>query len=117
MSEPLGRDRLGRLVYEGDFLDIGDGFRWKVARPNCKLERMFDEKAIVLYPVDLAASPSRTNYERYFADLGTIDQIIVAYMDDVLQSDDLFWVDFQHELWWDYGYAGFEAWLKQEATV
>ena len=56
------RDELGRVVYPRD---------------KMKLTEIFPRGKIV---VDLIGSEPRTNYERYFADLGTLDDVILAFV-------------------------------------
>ena len=109
MSEPLGRDRLGRLVYAGDVYVNCYGYRHKAMIYG----------AYGTDEVDLAASPKRTFYERYFADLGPIEYIDTCYVESASQADDddLFWFDFEHDLWWYFDHANFMTWLQQEATV
>lgn len=86
MSEPLGRDRLGRLVYEGDTVKYGRK-TWKAGTTqDRKPFLLFDDVNWFGIParaecceVDLEASPKRSNFERYFADLGTFDAVEHAY--------------------------------------
>lgn len=83
----VGRDRLGRLVYNWDIVKCGD-VHANVCEPinprfgagfNCKFEfggrRWSGYAPGATTEVDLIASFQRTNYERYFADLGTLDQV------------------------------------------
>lgn len=83
MSAAMPRDSLGRIVYVGDVTTCGA----MVYLANSADLRMmsqgtfFDAEADKLV-IDLAASPYRTNYERYFADLGTFDEVIDAYEEE-----------------------------------
>ena len=99
MMEPLGRDRFGRIVYEGDRIrwmhvdgawppvhPVGDGKHvyfegydwWSYINGECI--------------VDLELSPKYTNYDRYFADLGTMEEVL------------------------RFSETTFPGWLEQEAT-
>lgn len=69
MVNTMPRDKLGRIVYESDVLDNGMRITFIGKRTDASdLE------------IDLAASPDRTNYERYFADLGTREEVQDAYL-------------------------------------
>ena len=68
MSEAMPRDSLGRIVYVGDVWE--DGTR--------VISIQEGSSARFAETLDLAASPARTNYERYFADLGTRDEVRFA---------------------------------------
>lgn len=83
--EILGRDRLGRLVYEGDTMRelprLDPCARRTVTRymgmicykDTCSdMVWFFDPSLAVL---DMAWSPKRTNYERYFADVGALPDV------------------------------------------
>lgn len=73
------RDRLGRIVYVGDrLLALGDvdlivGGKLIIGVSHGRFMVSPGRAA-----VDLAASPERTNYERYFADLGTREEVADA---------------------------------------
>lgn len=107
IMEPFGRDSLGRLIYRGDvFIGLDAEAAW------------WRRKELT---VDLEKSPKRTNYERYFADIGTLDEVIDAAFNgsDVLCEDcplyrwgELCGFDYE----WS-GCAGFGRWLEQEATL
>lgn len=132
MDKPLGRDRLGRLVYQYDNIRLMyscDAVAWTVMK-SMGLEIYVDHKrndgrieSLIapgdLLEVDLASSPRMNNYQRYFADLGTLDYINVCYVESVSQAndDDLFWFEFEHDLWWHFDHANFKTWLNMEATV
>ena len=115
MNEPLGRDRLGRLVYAGDLV------RYCGDIPGLFMVYSYSDPFTISvnYSVDLNESPKRTFYERYFADLGPIEYIDTCYVESASQADDddLFWFDFEHDLWWYFDHANFMTWLQQEATV
>lgn len=88
MTNPKHRDRLGRIVYVGDVLDSGA----KVTHidPDCDI--LLDARVCKPTPftvfyahlvtIDLDASPDHTNYERYFADLGTRADVQNAFFDE-----------------------------------
>lgn len=92
MNSPTPRDSLGRIVYAGDVLACG-----------ATVERILPSGGIgVVFPnggvsgfsscyetVDLAASPSRTNHERYFADLGTRDEVVAAFHSISCQEEEI----------------------------
>ena len=81
--------------------------------------------------IDLAASPKRSNYQRYFADLGTFDEI--CRIVDEICSEEAAKNPYQCPHWcplevWTEPYASifdanelcriaFKLWLQQEATV
>ena len=89
----LGRDMLGRFIYKDDVLiNMVDGSVSKadyftcIFDPNAYLSVAIDQKNQYRYIskdmkviVDLDQSPKRTNYDRYFADIGTIDEIKKAF--------------------------------------
>lgn len=80
MASPMPRDSLGRIVYEGDELDglcIMEGIRGSKLRLNTFCGHLTTDAGSVT--VDLAASPPRTNYERYFADLGAREEVEFAF--------------------------------------
>ena len=122
-DKPLGRDRLGRLMYPGDYVwpHKPDDPYWIPVWREADGRVAFDEglglaEHITLpefVTIDLAASPKRANYERYFADLGTLDEII-----DALRSDNSFAVfDFQLYVSSFGSGTSWVDWLQQEATV
>lgn len=125
MREPLGRDKLGRLVYEGDriYWDhliqdepwpplhpfVGDTVRFE----GCEWGAKINDRCTV----DLTASPKRTNFERYFAGMTTRDEI------HDLMSEHCDWKDprcgqcpFSGWLGTD-DCEGFFIWLDEEATI
>lgn len=131
MNEPLGRDRLGRLVYLDDFvsIDSGCGVVLDADDDGICFKFVFGGVIVLKYHgsaehviVDFAASPKRSNFERYFADLGTMDDVLLAQKRiclsvsgfDCVQGDCVFgsWCNSD----W-LGYDSFMAWLQQEATV
>ena len=57
MVNTIPRDKLGRIVYEGDVLDNGMRVAF-VGKRSCALD----------LEIDLSMSPERTNHERFFAD-------------------------------------------------
>lgn len=84
MCKPLGQDKLGRLIYEDDIVVDGDLDRWLVLGESdyggIDLKRgpwswLTLPEAVC---VELDDSPKRSNYARYFADLGTIEEVIDA---------------------------------------
>ena len=135
MDKPLGRDSLGRLIYFGDIF-IGLGTEYMVHHGDeCDNQFIYSEET---YPdgrngfaawwrckeltVELADSPGRTNYQRYFADLGTLDEVIDAAYNgpDILCERCPFyrWGSLYGNLddEWS-GCAGFRRWLEQVATI
>ena len=98
MSEPLGRDRLGRLVYEDDLIFPDN--------------TMSDGDFIVC----LNESPKHTNYERYFADLGGFSEIhkAVLFMDYI---GDPVIRDFLDAITDESGECFFAGWLDEVAMA
>ena len=97
MRKKLCRDYLVRLVYPEDLIQY-------------------------VGIVDLENSPRRTNYERYFADLGSRDEITQAVEDACFETDSLAcrhccpfddWDEEDPTLCM----TGFLNWLDKEATV
>ena len=79
MTSPMPRDSLGRIVYAGDVVEDG-AIVYLVKSGNVRMMRQgdfFDAEAEKLI-IDLSASPCLTNYERYFADLGTREEVADA---------------------------------------
>lgn len=133
--KPLGRDRLGRLVYDGDFVhEHRRNIVFKVRKIlvivednipkySCGLEAkdapywIDTERAcgwLEECELDFSMSPKRTNYERYFADLETIDCIGELINDDCCAEEGYrFWNDFASCVC----HRGAGYWLQQEATV
>lgn len=75
----MPRDSLGRIVYVGDRLlalgevDLIAGGKLIIGVSHGRFMVSPGRAA-----VDLEASPERTNYERYFADLGTREEVAEA---------------------------------------
>lgn len=127
-DKPLGRDRLGRLVYSGDVVG-SESRRYNVGYFSFYNRAMlYNEESMLGIPVqthlltvDLAVSPERSNYQRYFADLGTLDEIT----DAVYDCPDLLCGHCPLYHWGSlYGYgapwqscAGFKRWLDEVATI
>ena len=82
----LGRDRFGRLVYEGDRIKwmFVDG-TWPSVHPVGEDEHVYFEGydwwTIIneCCIIDLELSPNHTNYERYFQSIGTIEEVKKAF--------------------------------------
>lgn len=125
MTSTTPRDSLGRIVYEGDALACG-----------ATVERILPSGGIgVVFPnggvsgfsscyetVDLAASPPRTNHERYFADLGTREEVVDA-ADSCLGDDSSTCDRCPLEGWGkEFGFhpagcAYFNRWLDERAVI
>lgn len=119
MTSPMPRDSLGRIVYAGDVLACG-----------ATVERILPSGGIgVVFPsggvsgfsscyetVDLASSPEHTNHERYFADLGTREEVVAAFYAINCQADGIGCFECPFELiageccYWPY-------WLDERAVV
>lgn len=129
MSKPLGRDRLGRLVYEGDWFVIPDShkgiqnlgaIRWMCG--NRDFIALLSEQT-----VDLAASPKLTNYERYFGDMDrrSVVRAVKAICDDTCARRPYDCVkECPFDDWYKFNVssgglclAAFVDWLDMEATV
>lgn len=117
MASPMPRDSLGRIVYEGDELDglcIMEGIRGSKLRLNTFCGHLTTDAGSVT--VDLAASPPRTNYERYFADLGTREEVVAAFYAINCQADGIGCFECPFKLtageccYWPY-------WLDERAVV
>ena len=76
MTSPMPRDSLGRIGYVGD-VTTGGSMVYLAKSPYTRMmsQGSFFNAAPVKLTVDLTASPDRTNYERYFADLGTHEEV------------------------------------------
>lgn len=90
MASPMPRDSLGRIVYVGDVLDGGAVIMTILRDDEAKIA--FPTGGVGFIPlrfveICLAASPLRTNYERYFADLGTREEIVAAFYAINCQAD------------------------------
>lgn len=133
--QPLGFDRLGRLIYAGDAIRIiypndnvvlwsvesSEGVTIRAARlgfnganPNFEII-----VPMALVEVVLDFSPSLTNHERYFADLETLsnirrltNDICHSYSDDECDNGDCPFIE-----WGGYCNVDFGLWLRQKATV
>ena len=76
------RDSRGWIVYEGDWAATPDGGMFLVVTAPRLLDYVFLDRGgtgfvcrMSQVTVDPFRSPSRTNYERWFADLGTRDEV------------------------------------------
>jgi len=85
----MPRDSLGRIVYVGDVIgnettvaEVGMSYTIVVAHPSGVSTALIAS----FVAVDLAASPERTNHERYFADLGTREEVYIAACDICVDS-------------------------------
>ena len=129
-DKPLGRDRLGCLVYEGDIVvdegvDDEEPYSWyvwgesSICELTLKSGPFYDEVWANQVMVIFEDSPKRTNYERYFADLGTEDEIRSVIFDcegsECGTCPFLRWGGEFHVGPWTTCY-GFPAWLGREAT-
>lgn len=122
MSKPLGRDRLGRLVYEGDVLvnKIGGGFvAWY---PHLSDEWDFFAYCLQFDVVDLEKSPKHSNFERYFADLGTLEEVMDGFRDcRGISCYDCPFRGWNRAFGMDYSFpsqcTGFPKWLGEVAAV
>lgn len=109
MDEPLGRDSLGRLIYEGDYLTYWDLFDHLLAaykNDNGTIECFWTAPGSPYIGHDwffpesmtlrLDISPNLTNYQRYFADLASYDDLISIIYDQDMDTDDgyYFWTHF-----------------------
>lgn len=127
MSKPLGRDRLGRLVYDGDvgtmkFQEIDgrtdhwmavryvDGWRVIKGRDNFLIGCIEEGGKSASFKVDLSASTRMNNYERYFADLGTLEEVIAAW-------DDCRGFKCSECPFFGWNCTYFPSWLKEVATI
>ena len=76
----------------------------------------------LLDSIDLASSPHRTNYERYFADLGTREEVIEAG-DACIHDTWILCSTCVFEDWGevfgcrDGGCGGFDEWLDAQAVI
>lgn len=76
----MPRDNLGRIVYVDDVVLTPHRTAHQVGAVGGDCARLDNGRRVLarLLTVDLDASPERTNYERYFADLGTRDEVVEA---------------------------------------
>lgn len=137
-QKPIGRDHRGRLIYPGDMLiDIRNGqlviaYKAEYGKNDEYRVYGFNDSGVlingVLYDiyaeVDLNLSPERTNYERYFADKGTFDEIEDAFtFREPCGSEYCETCPFQ--AWGEWFGGGdsvgscinFYDWLEEEATI
>lgn len=89
MTSTMPHDKLGRIVYVGDVLE--DGAIVTGILPT-GLEVALRGSTGGPFPassetVDIDASPCLTNYERYFADLGTFEAVLDAVDDDCFRHE------------------------------
>lgn len=131
MDESLGRDRLGRLVYEGDRVRLrgvdyrihGINIREFVALEVVGGALPIGDAVIRLledlphYEVDIENSPPKSNFERYFADLGLREEIDSActHICETLPSEECLAGSCVFDRWCDDG-TSFRDWLQEEAT-
>lgn len=119
----MPRDSLGRIVYVGDRLlalgevDLIAGGKLIIGVSHGRFMVSPGRAA-----VDLEASPERTNYERYFADLGTLDEVIDAG-DSCICDMSLWCSDCPFYRWGEafgispYDCIAFIRWLYEKAVV
>lgn len=125
MTSAMPRDRLGRIVYAGDVVE-GLG-TVNAADGGYLLFKAFLGHLPVASDratVNLSASPERTNYERYFADIATRDDIEdarVGVCDSVLDDACSNCVFYDWEKFFDIHIVvdcdGFDAWLDERAVI
>lgn len=130
--EPLGRDKFGRLIYADDnlihdsgatftvYVGIGGATKFHmVIWPDLafqdgryRIPLTFDHMT-----VDLAGSPKRSNFERYFADLAPRYDFLTAFSDicDSTSEVDCYDGNCVFRYWCDQ--CGFLNWLNKEATI
>lgn len=120
----MPRDSLGRMVYVGDTVE-GLGVVDEADDGGFLFFKAFLGHLPVAsrsVTVDLASSPPRTNYVRYFADIGTREEVIEA--SDVCVHDT--WIPCStcvFEGWGesfgcrDDGCGGFDEWLDTHAVI
>ena len=124
-TNPMPRDSLGRIVYVGDVLTGGAAII-KIL-PDDEAKIAFPTGGVGFIPfrfgiIDLAASPEHTSYERYFADLGTRDEVVVA-ADSCLGDDSSTCDRCPLEGWGKAfgfhpaGCAYFNRWLDERAVI
>lgn len=119
MASPMPRDSLGRIVYVGDVIgnettvaEVGMSYTIVVAHPSGVSTALIAS----FVAVDLAASPEHTNHERYFADLGTRDEVVSAFDAINCQADGISCFECPFELiageccCWPY-------WLDEKAVI
>lgn len=130
MIAGLGRDKLGRIIYEHDVVeDYGllynvfgdDGFYGFliIFGNNSRLWHVSAHSVTV----DLNNSPRRTNHERYFAGFGSVDDVL-AIKENICIDIGMHCLDCPFT-WWGSNFSvkddpscgGFGLWLKQEAVM
>ena len=119
----MPRDRLGRIVYAGDVVDAL-GTVEAVSGGMLLFKSFLGHLPFAAgnVRVDLAASPERTNYERYFADLGTFDEVIKA-ADSCVFDKSIFCLGCPLDDWgvaFEMPYVdcgAFNTWLNETAVV
>ena len=115
-TKPIFRDGYGRLVYPWD-VGWWNGYPhevfggWGGTDPDApELDELF-------FVIDLDLSPKRSNYERYFKDLGTFQEVTYAqWVDSCLTINpetDRCWWD-SSEFPWKWCYK-FKRWLRKTA--
>lgn len=133
MSETLGRDRLGRLIYSHDRI-LFKGVVFKVLGVPYGLEGIvvlevvsgaspigarvvWLSKCMSQCEVDLTLSPDTDNYLRYFADLGLREEIDSActHICETLPSEECLAGSCVFDRWCD-DCTSFRDWLQEEAT-
>lgn len=115
MISTMPRDSLGRIVWLGDVTDEGyEVGGYAEGELLLCTSRIVHRLPANLVTVDLDASPERTNYERYFSDLGTREEVreaAASTCDDAICRD----CPFDGAPWWCYD--GFYRWLDEKAVV
>lgn len=84
MDKPRGKDKLGRFVYAGDIVTDSFGNIWRIKErlyePYLDLDPLCYSTSWLIWTesgtINLEASPKRSNYERYFADMGTLEEVL-----------------------------------------
>lgn len=113
MTKAMPRDKLGRIVYEGDVLDNGMRIAF-VGKRSCALD----------LEIDLSMYPERTNHERYFADVGTLEEVIGAFNESCDCTPDCECWKCPFSMWGDrfkcdssVTCVGFKYWLDEMAVI
>lgn len=92
MTSPIPRDSLGRIVHEGDVLESGTTIMTILTEYEAKITFPTGGTGFIplriMSAINLEASPECTNYERYFADLGTRAEIIRAIVSACGECDE-----------------------------
>lgn len=124
MASTTTRDSLGRIVYVDDVVLTPHRTAHQVGAVGGDCARLDNGRRVLarLLTVDLDASPERTNYERYFADLGTLDEVIDAG-DSCICDMSLWCSDCPFYRWGEafgispYDCIAFIRWLYEKAVV